>query len=113
MLVVEDNQAASLYIEDILDRLGCVVIGPFPTMPEAREAAKTQAIDLALLDVNLAGVLSYPVAQILDERNIPFILLTAYGEHGVPSDHPEWPWHSKPFVEADLVTKLRDMVPAA
>ncbi|MCB8879575.1 response regulator [Acidisoma cellulosilytica] len=110
VLLVEDDKTVSARIEDMLDKLGCVIVGPFRHLPEAREAARISQVDLALLDVNLVGVLSYPVAEILAERKIPFILLTAYGVHALPADRPDWQWHAKPFQEAELVARIEGLV---
>lgn len=110
VLVAEDNADAALRVEAILEGLGCIVIGPFSTVPKAREAARSTDIDLALLDVNLSGALSYPVAEILAERAVPFLLLTGYGEHAVPEDHPDWQWHSKPYSDAALIKQIEDLI---
>jgi DNA-binding NarL/FixJ family response regulator len=56
VLVVEDEALVAMLLEDMLGDLGCRVIGPVMRVAEALEriAAET-AIDVALLDVNLAG----------------------------------------------------------
>jgi CheY-like chemotaxis protein len=65
VLVVEDEMLVSLLIEDMLTGHGCAIIGPFATVAEALTAAREEAIDVALLDVNIGGDTVYPVADAL------------------------------------------------
>ena len=97
ILVVEDEMIVSLLIEEMLAEQRCDVIGPFGHLDEALHAAQTDMIDFALLDVNVNGEMIYPVAETLAARNIPFLLLTGYGHHGLPKSHQDWPVCSKPF----------------
>lgn len=106
VLVVEDELLVSLLIEDLLADEDCTVVGPFDRVDRALEAARTERIDLALLDVNVAGVKAYPVAEMLSARGIPFLFLSGYGRHAIPLDHPDWQVCSKPFIAADLIGML-------
>lgn len=54
----------AMLIEDMLAEAGCVVIGPFARVPEALAAARTETVDAALLDVNVAGETVFPVAHV-------------------------------------------------
>jgi DNA-binding response OmpR family regulator len=78
VLVVEDEILVALLVEDMLADAGCVVVGPFSRVPQALAAAKTEPIDIALLDVNVAGEMVFPVAHALEERGIPFLFVTGY-----------------------------------
>jgi len=64
ILVVEDEMLVAMLIEDMLAEAGCVVIGPFARVPEALAAARTETVDAALLDVNVAGETVFPVAHV-------------------------------------------------
>jgi CheY-like chemotaxis protein len=105
VLVVEDELLVAMLIEDILHDNGCIVLGPFATLPEALAAAADPAIDIAVLDVNLRGQKVYPVGELLAERGIPFFLLSGYGEDAAPADHPEWKVCAKPF-KPEAVTRM-------
>ena len=105
-MVVEDDFLISMMIEDILREQGCVVVGPFTTLADALEAADAPGVDLAILDVNLRGERVYPVAELLAQRRIPFLLVTGYGERAIPPEHPEWQAVSKPFHARELVRAL-------
>jgi DNA-binding response OmpR family regulator len=110
VLLLEDEMLVSLMIEDFLAAQGCIVVGPFSQVAEAVLAAKAEAIDVAILDINIGGVMSFPVADALQARNIPFLFLSGYGQSAVPADHPEWLVCSKPFTGAKLVGALEDRI---
>jgi CheY-like chemotaxis protein len=97
VLVVEDEMLVSLLIEDVLNELLCIVVGPYSTLGSALAAAQRAEIDFALLDVNIGGAKVYPVAEALQARRIPFLFLSGYGDEAVPADRPEWRVCSKPF----------------
>jgi DNA-binding response OmpR family regulator len=113
VLVVEDDLLVSMLIEDILADQGCAVIGPFTTLAQALQAARSVELDLALLDVNLRGERVYPVAEVLAQRHIPFLLVSGYGEDAVPAAHPDWRAVTKPFHARDLVKALANRLARA
>ena len=65
VLVVEDEGLIAMLIESQFEDLGHEVIGTAARLREALDLARTLDLDLAVLDVNLAGELSYPVAECL------------------------------------------------
>ncbi len=110
VLLVEDEMMVSLLIEDILAEQRCVIVGPYDRLTEALVAARTRVIDLAVLDVNIAGDKVYPIADVLAAREIPFLLLSGYGESAIPSEHPDWRVCGKPFREDVLIGMLVERV---
>jgi CheY-like chemotaxis protein len=80
VLVVEDEPIVGILLEDMLLDLGVEVIGPAASVAEALALVGQAEFDAALLDVNLGGERSYPVAEALAARGIPFLFLTGYGE---------------------------------
>jgi|SRR4051794_38862315 len=110
VLVVEDEMLVSLLIEDALSTSKCVIVGPYDRVPAALEAARTLALDAAILDVNLAGTKVYPVAEMLSGRGIPFLLLSGYGPDAAPIEHPSWPVCSKPFRAEQLTAMLAQQI---
>ena len=105
-IVVEDEAAISLLLEDMLLDFGCEVIGPAARVAAALELARDAMIDIAILDVNLAGESSYPVAQALDALGVPFLFSTGYGSDGIKDGFRERPVLEKPFAQHDLRQKL-------
>ena len=111
VLVVEDEYLVAALMEDTLASAGCVVAGPIPRLAQALDAASSEACDVAVLDVNLAGERVYPVADILAQRNVPFVFVTGYGV--LPGEYANRPRLCKPFKMADLLGTLSDIVKAA
>ncbi len=105
LMIVEDEFLVAMLLEGILEDEGAVIVGPFGRVPPAIEAAEQAELDLAVLDVNVAGEKVYPVAEALARRGVPFLLLSGYGDTAAP-DHPDWPVCSKPFERKVLLERL-------
>lgn len=110
VLVVEDEYLVALLVEDMLGSLGFEVKEIASNLHAATEAAQRGGFDVAILDVNLNGSLSNPVAEILIERNIPFIFATGYGRQGPHEKFSSTPALQKPFEEADLARALSSVM---
>jgi CheY-like chemotaxis protein len=106
VLVVEDEAAISLLLEDMLLDFGCEVIGPAARLSAALDAVSRESIDLAILDVNVAGEPIYPVADALAQRSVPFVFSTGYGSAGIKDAYRDRPVLQKPFAQHDLKQKL-------
>ncbi len=106
VFVVEDEAMLSILLEDFLEDLGCVVVGVAARLEDALEMARTMTIDMAVLDVNLAGKHSYPVAHMLRQRNIPFVFATGYGAAELTAELQDELVLSKPFHQAQLASIL-------
>ena len=88
-LLVEDEILVALDIEEQLTNLGFTVIGPAARVADGlRLADEAPGLAIAVLDVNLAGESSWPIARLLKDRGTPFLFLTGYHcEHaGLPGD---------------------------
>lgn len=107
VLVVEDEARIAMLIRDTLEDLGCQVVGIASRLEEARAKVASMEFDAALLDVNLNGEPSYPLADELASRGIPFVLATGYGASRIPPDHKDAPVLQKPFLRAELERALR------
>jgi CheY-like chemotaxis protein len=106
VLVVEDEAAISLLLEDMLLDFGCEVVGPAARLAAALEAVERETLDLAILDVNVAGEPIYPVAEALMLRQVPFVFSTGYGSAGIKDAFRDRPVLQKPFAQQDLKQKL-------
>ena len=105
-LVVEDEGAVALLIEDMLRELGCEIAASAADLGKASELASTAPLDFALLDLNLDGQSALPVARILRARRIPFVFSTGYGAGWPTGEFMAYPTLAKPFVLADLQEKI-------
>ena len=106
VLVVEDEGAVALLIEDMLADLGCEVTHSAAHLAKACELASVAVVDFALLDLNLNGSSTLPVASILKQRHIPFVFSTGYGASGLTEEFRSYPTLAKPFVLAELQAKV-------
>lgn len=102
VLIVEDEGFVALMIEDMLQDLGCEIVGSVARLAEASGLAAAAKVDLAILDINLAGQPSFPLAEILRERGIPFVFSTGYGQSGLPHEFAGYPLIGKPFSIKEL-----------
>lgn len=106
ILIVEDETLLAMHLEDMLTELGHEVVGMATRVKEASVLARDLDIDLAVLDVNIAGGLSFPVADVLRARNIPFVFATGYGIEGVLEGYKEAPTLRKPYELQDLQSAI-------
>ena len=113
VLVVEDEMLIALQLEDMLADAGCIVVGPFARVADALAVAKAEIVDLALLDVNIAGEKSFPVAHVLEKRGVPFLFVTGYGQAALPHDRPDWEAVGKPFFPDQVAERLAQKVRTA
>lgn len=103
VLLVEDEPLVSLMIEDMLEHLGHQVVAVAPRLPLALTLAAQLQFDLAILDINLAGEESFPVAKLLQQRGIPYFFVSGYGSPGLDnSAHGYARLLRKPFTPQDL-----------
>jgi CheY-like chemotaxis protein len=106
VLVVEDEAMIAMLAEDMLEMAGCKLAGTASTLAEGLEAARGDDFDVAMLDMNLDGDHSTPIADLLSERGKPFIFTTGYGSGGIPEQHADRPVCPKPYVLTDLKASL-------
>ncbi len=96
ILVVDDEPLISAMTEDWLSELGHTVVGPAHNLAAALKLAEMD-LDAAIVDVSLGKDKSYPLADALSARGVPFALTTGYGPDGI---EPRYRTHStlgKPF----------------
>jgi CheY-like chemotaxis protein len=92
VLVVEDESLIGMLVEDLLEQLGCHMVGLVSSVDKALDMAARADIDVALLDVDLGGDPVYPVAAALQARGVPFVFMSGYG--GLDAQ-----WRSRPSVQ--------------
>ena len=102
VLLVEDENLVAILLEDMLAELGHSVVGPVARLSKALEMVQHEPIDVAILDVNINGEQSYPIAEALAARNIPFLFSTGYGQGSLPTQYRDRPMLQKPFRKHDL-----------
>lgn len=113
VLIVEDEMMVSMLLEDMLEELGYAVVGPVARLDAAVAMAGTAAIDAAVLDLNLNGRSTYPVAAALSARAIPFVFATGYDTTILPEPFRGMPALQKPFQRDELARALAAAIAAA
>ena len=106
VLIVEDEVLLALHLEDLLTALGHEVVAQATRIDMAMELAREGDIDFAILDINVAGTKSFPVADILHQRGIPFAFATGYGAEGLADGYRDCPALRKPYAQEDLERTL-------
>ena len=108
VLLVEDEALIALAAEDVLLAAGCRVAGPAHGLQSALRMAEHEDLDAAVLDINLAGEMVWPVAELLSRRNIPFVLLSGFGRGlDLPPVCRRAPLISKPVKPDELTAALK------
>jgi len=102
VMVVEDEALVAMVVSDAMMELGYQVVGPFSRPPDAIAAVKDGNIAAAILDINLAGTLVYPVAEELTSRGIPFVFVTGYGIESIDQRFADIPVLQKPIERETL-----------
>src|SRR3954453_22976353 len=104
VLLVEDEMLIALHLEDLLAELGCAVLGPAATVAGALAVTRREPLEGAVLDVNLRGEPSFPVARELRARPVPFFFVPGYGSAILPPDLRGVPCLTKPVSEPAFAT---------
>ena len=104
VLVVEDEFLVADLLADALDEAGATLAGMAGTLAEALRLAETAPIDLAVLDWNLGGERSAPVARLLSRRKVPFVISTGYGT--LDEEFAAVPTLTKPYEPVQLIGAL-------
>jgi len=110
VLVVEDEFLVSLTTVDFLESLGCEVVGPAARLAAAFELAQSESLDAAVLDINIAGDMVWPVAEVLRRRGVPFVFLSAHPRLSeIPMPFAAVPRLEKPLEQNRLLRQLGAM----
>jgi CheY-like chemotaxis protein len=102
VLIVEDEALVAMLLEDMLLDLGHHVVGTAGTLESAEKIIEAGGFEVAILDVNLNGTHTYPLATLLKSKGVHFIFATGYGRAGVGPGWNDAPVLQKPFQTSQL-----------
>lgn len=108
LLIVEDEPVIGLALEDMVETLGWEVVGVAARVQQALDMIRTTEPSFAILDVNLHGEQSYPIADALADSGVPFIFATGYGDTAHPARHQRVLTLTKPY----SLQEVRDAIAA-
>ncbi|MBO9712673.1 MAG: response regulator [Sphingomonas sp.] len=100
-------------LEDMLEALGCIPIGPAGRLDEGLRYAHDAALDAAILDVNLGGEQSIAIAEALLARGIPFAFASGYAAAPEVGGAQAAPLIGKPYRESDVEAALTALLDPA
>lgn len=108
VFVVEDEALVAMNLEMILEDLGCQVVGPAMRFDRAVEMVdEGVALDAAILDVNVAGLEVFPLAERLKERGVPLVFATGYDSSNFPEKWQGSAALRKPYTMEDVERGLQ------
>ncbi len=106
ILIVEDEFYLADDLAGALRRDGAEVIGPVATVADAERIVSEGALDCAILDINLRGEMSFPVADCLEGAGIPYLIATGYNSASLPERFQTVSRVEKPFDLKQVTTAI-------
>jgi DNA-binding response OmpR family regulator len=110
LLIVEDEALVAFDIEAALMAAGLEITGLAISVRAALHLLQTEPCDAAVLDANLNGESAEPVATALQERGIPFVVLSGYGSEQRPPALRNAPFVTKPFAYDQLIRAVDSLL---
>jgi len=110
VLVVEDEAIIAIDMAAALEDAGYAVMGPVGSVFEAMQLLDETPCDCAVLDINLAGETSAPVAGRLLEQGVPFVTVSGNTPETIGEEFSQAPFLSKPIITSKLLTQLSRML---
>lgn len=107
ILIVEDEPIIAMMLEEHLLDAGCEIAATAQNLEKGLVLARSTDMDLAILDMSLGSQSSFPVADILAGRGIPFMFASGFGSNSLPEEHRGQIVLNKPFHYPDLVRSLK------
>lgn len=97
-------------LNDMLVDFGCTVVGSADRIAEALALIEAQPIDAVVLDLNLRGQMSYPIADLLAARGVPFVFTTGYPRDRLLEAYRTCPYLLKPYHRSAIREVLLDLL---
>jgi CheY-like chemotaxis protein len=110
ILLVENEWLIAEQMAEMLTQLGFDVVGPAPHSRRALALINESDVCAAVLDVNLSDERSFPIAEALAQRGIPFVFVTGYEEHDLPAEFSASPILTKPVDPENLRVHLTQLI---
>lgn len=109
ILLVEDEYVIASDLKSILSNLGATILGPAGTIASAEKLLAANPLpDAAILDINVRGVLVYPIAENLVSQGVPFVFVTGYSSDTLPAEFASAPHCEKPITARNIEAAVRD-----
>jgi len=109
VLILEDEYFIATDLAQALAAAGAEIMGPYSTSASALTSIEANPPDMGVLDVNLAGVVNFDLADSLAARDVPFVFASGYDDTSVPQRHSTVPFYQKPLTGKDVLQVLLDV----
>jgi len=110
ILIVEDEYFQAREMKALLEREGAIVIGPVSHADDAETLIVEQAVDAAVVDINLGSGPNFSTAGVLQREGVPFAILTGYDKSAIPPELSGVPRLDKPASERALIAELSQLI---
>jgi CheY-like chemotaxis protein len=97
ILLIEDSPVVGPFTADLLEEIGCAVVGPAPNMAAARELVEAGEFDGALIDIHIRGERVFPLCEMLRAQGLPFVFTSGYADWQMPEKWQDRPRLQKPY----------------
>lgn len=101
-MILDDEAIIAIDLAEMLQGLGHSVVSIANRVSGAMEFALHGDFDMAILDINVHGAVSFPLAEVLQSRGVPFIFASGYGERGLIEGFRDAFVLTKPFGVGEL-----------
>ena len=98
-----------MLVQEWLEELHCQAIGPASSVSEALDLIGATQLDGAILDVSLGKEDSFPIAEELKKRSVPFAFATGYGSDSLQPRFSDAVVLAKPFEHKLFCDVVADM----
>lgn len=105
-LIVEDKFLVADELQRIVTAAGGEVAGPTSSVAEAKALIAASGLDLALLDIDLAGQDVFEVVAALEAGSVPFIFVTGFDPAHLGEAYSAYAFVRKPFTSARITQAI-------
>jgi CheY-like chemotaxis protein len=112
ILVVEDDAATSLFLDEILSDAGGIVLGPVASVAQALSLIEKESMDCAVLDHRLIDGASQSVADALIARGVPFVFASGFDMNGMGARYATIPVLNKVYSTNELLQAVAGLLAA-
>jgi len=111
ILIAEDCYLVAEELREVVCGCGYAIAGAAPSVESGLALIAEDAVDGAVLDIDLGGTPSFPMCRALTAKGVPFLFLSAYSANTVvPAEFSKALHLPKPLVAADLRSALQTLV---
>ena len=113
ILIVEDSPVVAPFTSDVVEELGCTVVGPAPNIASARQLIENETFDAALMDVHIRGERAFNLCEALAAKGVPFVLTSGYADWQIPEKWQDRPRLQKPYTLEQVEEALNALLGAS